>query len=297
MPTSLSGVFTVMPTPFKPDGQVDLADIERLVNFLVAQQVDGLTILGVTGEAAKLTEAEREAILKETLATVAGRIPVVVGTSHSSATVVIHYSKVAEEHGAAGLMISAPPVAKHNLKAVEQHFASLAGAVRIPIVLQDFPPENGIFMPAEFMAELASAHPMITRIKLEDPPTAPKIAQVLHAVRTKIGVFGGLGGTFFLHELQAGAIGTMTGFAYPEILVSIFRKYKDNDLQGAEDTYYRFLPLLNFEAQPGIGLAIRKEIFKRRGAISSATVRDSTAPLSPLLLKQLDATLARVGLA
>lgn len=284
-----------MPTPFREDGELALEDIQNLVDFLIEKGVDGLTILGVTGEANKLTDQEKRDVVETTLRAVNNRVSVIVGTTAFAPHVVIYHSHHAARAGAAGLMISPPSVAKHNLSAVKKHFQIVSDSVTLPIVLQDFPPENNIFMSGAFMAELADSVQRITHIKLEDPPTAVKVRETLQAARSPVGIFGGLGGTFFLNELQAGAIGTMTGFAFPEVLLEIYEKFGAGNETAAAEVYYRYLPLLNFEAQPGIGLAIRKEILRRRGALRTNTLREPAAPLPPSLFTQLDDLLARMN--
>lgn len=295
MKDNLKGVFNVMPTPFREKGELALQDIDNLVEFLVEKGVNGITVLGVTGEANKLTDAEKHAVVEATLKAVNNRVPVVVGTTAFAPHVVIYHSQNAADAGAAGLMISPPSIAKHNLSAVKKHFQLVSDAVTLPIVLQDFPPESNIFMSGAYMAELADSIERITHIKLEDPPTPPKVRETLKCVRSPIGIFGGLGGTFFLNELQSGAIGTMTGFAFPEVLVEIYKKYSSGDETGAAEVYYRYLPLLNFEGQQGVGLAIRKEILRRRGALTTNALREPASPLPSYLLAQLEDALARVN--
>ena len=164
----------------------------------------------------------------------------------------------------------------------------------LPVVLQDDPAASGVRLPVDVLLRAAEAC-RAAAVKLEDPPTPPKIAQLL-AARPDLRVFGGLGGLHALGELRRGAVGTMTGFAYPEVLRAVRLAVARGDLRGAAGVFDRYLPLIAFEAQPGIGIAIRKELLRRRGVLVSAATRMG-APPDPLTLQELDEVLDRAGMA
>jgi 4-hydroxy-tetrahydrodipicolinate synthase len=165
-------------------------------------------------------------------------------------------------------------MAKLNSDAVVRHFSALAEAVDIEIVVQDYPPISGFAMEPWLLARIAKEIPRARTIKLEDPPTPFKTSRILQACGdTPVRIFGGLGGVFLLEELLAGATGAMTGFAFPEVLVNIVALYRSGNLEEAADMFYRAVPLMRFEFQEGIGMAIRKEVLRRRGAIASAAIR------------------------
>jgi 4-hydroxy-tetrahydrodipicolinate synthase len=293
----LTGIYNITPTPFKADGSLDEPSLRRLTEFTRGTGVNGMTILGVLGEADKLTERERERVTEIVIETAAGRLPICVGTTHAGTDGCIAYSRRAQEQGAKAVMVAPPKLARTNDGALERHYMAVAEAVDIPVVVQDFPPAvGGITMSVELIAKLASASPRLSFLKLEDDPAPMKITQIL-AVSKAVKIFGGLGGMMFLEELRHGAIGTMTGFAFPEILVDIFTKFTSGDRDGATEVFYKYLPIIRFENQPRINLALRKHIYQLRGVIASARVRSPFTPVDFDTLADLDDIIARLGLA
>lgn len=262
----MHGVFNILATPFDESGKIDEESLRSLVDFQVKAGAAGLTILGIMGEVSKLAEAERDLVVTTVLSQVEGRIPVVVNATHSGTRVVIDLARRAADAGAAGIMV-APPSNLRNLDGLADFYRTISQATSLPIVVQDEPVTTGVIMPASFLAGLG-----LPMIKLEEAPVPAKISRILEK-RPEARIFGGLGGLYFLHELQRGAVGTMTGFAYTEILVSIYNDFTEGRPEQARDTFYRYLPLISYEGQSGIGLAIRKEILKRRGAIRCADIR------------------------
>jgi 4-hydroxy-tetrahydrodipicolinate synthase len=268
----LTGVYNILSTPFTTDGRLDTDSLHRLTQATIDAGVDGITVLGVAGEAQKLNPEERQTVIQIVIDQAAGRIPVIVGTSQDGTDLTIEASRVAAQHGASGLMI-APPAFLQPGPALTEHFRRIAREIDLPIILQDFPAVNGVTMSPRQMAELCAEVSTIKTIKLEDVPTPQRTAQTLALTGDEITIVGGLGGMYLLDELRRGSSGTMTGFAYPEALVAIWNAWKSGDRARSAETYYRALPLLVFEGQPKLGVAIRKEILRRRGLIDSATVR------------------------
>jgi 4-hydroxy-tetrahydrodipicolinate synthase len=178
---------------------------------------------------------------------------------------------------------------KLNSEAVVRHYKALADAVDIEIVVQDYPPISGFAMEPSLLARIAREIPRARTIKLEDPPTPFKTSRILEAAGdTPVRIFGGLGGVFLLEELLAGATGAMTGFAFPEILVGIVSNYRAGKVADAADLFYRSVPLMRFEFQEGIGMAIRKEVLHRRGALASPATRAPGATLDRTTTEALD---------
>ena len=284
-----SWVFSVLPTPFDARGLVDTASLRRVVELFVGAGVDGLTALGVTSEVARLTEAERWLVLETVIDAVSERVPVVAGTSAEGLHACIEYSRQAQAIGAAAVMVSPPRQPKLNSEAVVQHYRALAEALEIDIVVQDYPPISGFAMEPALLARIAREVPRARTIKLEDPPTPPKITRILEqCAEVPVRIFGGLGGVFLLEELLAGAAGAMTGFAYPEALVEIVARYRSEDVAGAAESFYKLVPLMRFEFQEGIGMAIRKELLRRRGALADARVRPPGGALDAATLAALE---------
>ena len=292
----LTGVYNITPTPFAADGSLDVDSLKRLTLFTRDKGVHGMTILGVLGEADKLTESERDRVIATTVEAAGSGFPICVGTTHAGTDGCIAYSRRAQELGARAVMVAPPKLARANDAALERHYLAVAEAIDIPVVVQDFPPSvGGILMSVDVIARIGAASPRCRYLKLEDEPSPMKVSQV-RAANPDMIVLGGLGGMMFLEELRHGAHGTMTGFAYPEILVEIFRRFTAGDVDGAAEVFYRYLPLIRFENQPRINLAIRKHIYHRRGAIASSRARAPYAPVDAETLADLDDILRRLDL-
>lgn len=290
------GVYNIMATPFDESGELDPPSLGDLVEFQLARGVTGLTILGNLGEVRYLTDAERQQIVELTMTQVRGRVPVIVGMGFSGAHATISHARRAEAAGAAGLMV-APPVGARGQDVIVDHYSRVGDATALPIVVYDEPLSSGVVMPPGTLARIVEAVPTASAIKLEDPPTPVKLTHIRKLLGGRAQIFGGLGGAFFLEELTRGADGTMTGFAFSEILVAIYRQSAAGHATQARAIFERYLPLIRYEAQPGIGLALRKELLRRRGAIRTSVLRPPAQPLDPETLAELDGTLAAVGLA
>jgi 4-hydroxy-tetrahydrodipicolinate synthase len=289
----LDGVYSVLPTPFQANGDLDEVSLRRVVDLFIAAGVNGVTALGVTGEVARLDERERCRVLDVVVEQVNGRIGVVAGTTAEGTRTCIGYSRHAHGAGATAVMVSPPRMAKLNSDAVLRHYAALANAVDIDIVVQDYPPIAGFAMEPVLLARIAREVPRARTIKLEDPPTPFKTSRILESCgEIPVRIFGGLGGVFLLEELLAGATGAMTGFAFPEILVRIVSLFRAENVAEAAELFYRAVPLMRFEFQEGIGMAIRKEVLRRRGALGEAGARAPAAALDQKTREALDRVMA-----
>jgi 4-hydroxy-tetrahydrodipicolinate synthase len=291
----LRGVWNIVPTPFDDSGALDEPSLRRLIDFVIATGVQGLTILGVLGEAGKLSDAERTRVIEVTLEAAAGRLPVCVGVTHAATGRCLAFAREAEVAGAAALMVAPPTLSRPNEAAVRRHLEALAASVALPLVLQDFPPASGVYLAPAFIGALAADIAACRWLKLEDDPTPQKVSAVL-AVDPAVRILGGLGGSFMLEELGRGAVGVMTGFGFPEILVAIWRSFVAGDHERARDTFYRYLPLIRFENQGGLNLPLRKHLYQRRGAITCAAARAPHAQLDDTTLRELTELLAHLDL-
>ena len=290
---AFEGVYSVLPTPFRGGADVDVESLKKVVQMIVGAGVNGVTALGVTGEASRLHDRERHLIVETVVSEVAGRARVIVGASADGVRTCIEYSREAKALGASAVMVTPPRMLKLNSESVVNHYKALADAVDLPIVVQDYPPISGFAMEAGLLARIAREVPAARTIKLEDPPTPFKTARILIAAGdTKVNILGGLGGVFLLEELMAGAAGVMTGFAYPEVLVKVVSLYRSGAVDDAADLFYRFVPLMRFEFQEGIGMAIRKEVFRRRGVLADGSTRAPGAVLDSGTRAALDSVLA-----
>lgn len=273
------GVYIIAATPFGDDGRLDLASTERMVDFYLKSGVTGMTILGVMGEAPKLSFDESITFAKAVLDQVGGRVPVVVGASAPGFEVMQAVVDKVMALGAAGVMVS--PLA--GLKTEEAIATYFSGVVKrlgpaVPIVLQDYPQLTQVHMSAGLINKLLAELPSIKILKHEDCPGLRKLGQVRAAERSgagarRVSILVGNSALYLVQELKRGADGANTGFAYPEMLVEAVNRFFAGDEQGAEDLYDIYLPLVRYEQQPAVGLAIRKEVLRRRGVISSAALR------------------------
>jgi 4-hydroxy-tetrahydrodipicolinate synthase len=292
----LSGVLPITLTPFTDDGSVDEASIDTLVEDYLAAGAHGLTILGIMGEAARLLDDERDAVLRRYLRAVGGRVPVVAGVSARATRMAQEYARRAEDAGAAAVML-APPDNVKNLDLVFEHFRRVAETVSVPVVVQDEPVNTGVTMPAPFLVRLLDEIPGCRYLKLEETPTLPKITAVRQQVSVPVGIFGGLGGLYLYEELLRGADGIMTGFGFPTVLVRTYELFVAGEREAAREYFFRHLPLIRYEAQLGVGgVTIRKHVFARRGVIASPHARFPAPPVDQLTLAELDDLIEALGL-
>ncbi len=295
----LRGVCTIALTPFTDEGDVDLVGIDSLTDYYLGSGVHGLTILGIMGEAHKLSDAERQAVMGRYLSAAASGVPVIVGCSAMATRVAIERAREAEEAGAAAVMV-APPNNVNSLDLVFEHFRRVAEAVSVPVVVQDEPVNTGVVMPAPFIAQVVNKIEGCRYVKLEEAPTTIKISSLIHRIEDeekRSGIFGGLGGMYFYEELARGATGIMTGFAYQEALARTYELFTEGGKREAQEYFFRYLPLIRFEAQLGVGgVGIRKEVFKMRGVISSSHVRFPAPALDEETLRELKELVGLLGL-
>ena len=293
------GVFVIAATPFTDRGEVDLESIDSLTEFYLEKGVSGMTVLGMMGEAPKLSESETTLVMERFLKRVNGRVPVTVGVSSASNLRLERLSKEAMSLGAAGVMVAPIP----NLKLDEQvygYFTTVANLLGkdIPICLQDFPQATGVHMSVNVINQLTDDFSQVVMLKHEDFPGMRKLSQIRDqskaSNRRRISILVGNGGLFLPQEMLRGADGAMTGFAYPEMLVQVCDLFDAGKPKEAEDLFNIYLPLLRHEFQYGIGLALRKETLHRRGAIKSAYVRRPGPVLDAKDHDELSALISRL---
>lgn len=287
----LHGVIPILATPFREDESLDLPSLDRLVRFMVDAGTDGVTVLGVLGESNRLSDRDREQAIRAAVAAAQGRVPVVVGASHPGTQATVDLVAMAADLGASAVMItpSAEPVPSDER--VFEYFRRIGERARLPIVLQDHPASTGVHMPVPLMLKIVREVERVIAIKEEAVPTPPKL-RALRAGMTerKVRILTGLGALYGLFDLEAGSDGFNTGFAFPEVLSAMVRAARSSDWERVRALYTRFLPLIVFEQQPGV--AVRKAILRRRGLLSTATVRHPGGALPPGAGEQLDRLLA-----
>lgn len=289
MSYKLEGIHFMLPTPFGNDQSVSAQSFEPLIELAKASGCVGVVCLGVMGESSRLSDTERVLVMETVLSmSKARQLSVVVGVSSESIHLVCQRAIEAERLGADAIMVAPSRLAKPNDAFLLQYYTAVHDSCQIPVIIQDYPAESGIFMSPEIIAELNSKLSRAHYLKLEDSPTPPKITRIANLTGDKLGIFGGLGGSFLFEELQRGAIGTMTGFAYPEVLVAMYDSIKSGNVERARKIFYDWVPYIRYENQPGIGLAIRKYAMARRGVLSDATVRPPTPSLDDATVSELN---------
>lgn len=286
------GLWGVLATPFAEGTlEVDETSLRRQVQLHHAAGSTGLLVLGVLGEAARLTPAEQvdvvDAVTRE-----AGELPIVIGLSAlETATAVDSATRLLEASNGAtpAFMVQVNTNESDELAA---HFAAVHEATGAGIVVQDYPVASKVNISSAELVKALSQCPFAVAVKSEAPPTSLAIAELSQQV--DIPVFGGLGGLGLLDELMAGAAGAMTGFSYPEALRATLTAFDNGGYAAAREAYLPWLPLVNFEAQAGIGLAIRKTSLCARGIFTSAAVRPPAPAMHEALRPLLHAHLAQL---
>ena len=288
---SARGVYLITVTPFTDSGALDASSTDRMVDFCLESGVTGLTVLGIMGEAPKLTMQESEAFVRQVLARVQGRVPVVVGASAPGFAAMKELTERVMALGASGVMVAPPSTVRTDdqilgyFDMVSETLASVSGAHGVPWVLQDHPVATGVQMSARTIMNIVRNAPSCVMLKHEDCPGLAKLSAIKAAMDSqelrRISILTGNGGGLFLpEELTRGADGAMTGFAYPEMMVDVCAAHAAGDVERAHDLFDAYLPLARYEQQSGIGLAVRKHLFVQRGVIASAFVRKPGPKLS-----------------
>ena len=290
------GVYVISVTPFTQTGAIDFDSLDRVVDFYFEKGADGLTILGMMGEAQKLTQAESRAVAQRVITRAAGK-PVVVGVSAPGLAAVGELGRAVMDMGAAGCMVTTPGNLKTDPQ-IRDYVAQAARAVgeTVPVVLQDFPLATGVQISDEVLGRIIDDVPQVVMLKHEDWPGLAKITALRKAEaegRRRISVLCGNGGVFLPEEIARGADGAMTGFGYPEMLADVLRLAGAGDMDRAQDIFDAYLPLVRYEQQPGAGLAVRKYVLAKRGAIASAALRAPGAGLARAAIAEVERLLVR----
>jgi dihydrodipicolinate synthase/N-acetylneuraminate lyase len=278
-----TGVFPVAPTPFLDNGDLDLEGQRRVLDCMVDQGVDGLCILANYSEQFLLTDDERDTLMDLCLGHVAGRVPVIVTTSHFSTRIAAERARKAAEAGASLLMLM-PPYHGTGLRADEramiEHFARVAEAARIPIMVQDAP-LSGVSLSVPFMARLAREVPLVRYFKIEVAGTAAKLRGLIEAGGEAVeGPFDGEESITLMADLDAGATGTMSSALLPDLIKPVVEHHRSGRRKEAAAEYARILPLINYENRQ-CGLRAAKTVMKEGGVIRSDAVRHPLEGLHP----------------
>jgi 4-hydroxy-tetrahydrodipicolinate synthase len=292
------GVFIIAATPFTDDGALDLQSVDTLTDFYLRSGVHGFTLLGMMGEAHKLTADESLAVVDRVIAR-AGDKQVIVGVSHAGLENVRRLAHEAMVAGASGVMVAPPPGLKGD-DGIYNYYAQVFQALGpdIPVVYQDYPQTTGVYLPVPVFERLVDDFKQLVMLKHEDAPGLAKLTRVREGEkkpgRRRVSILVGNGGLYYPQEMRRGADGAMTGFAWPEMLVEVYELFAAGKAEEAEDLFDIYLPLVRHEVQPAIGLALRKEVLFRRGAIRSPMQRAPGSSLTAADKTELDTMIKRL---
>jgi len=293
------GVFIISATPFADSGALDLDGADRLVEFYLERGIDGLTILGIMGEAPKLTDDEAKTFARHVIGRVAGRVPVIVGASSPGFASMASLTRAVMDAGAAAVMIQPPATAAKGDDAILGYCRKVSETLGpdVPWVLQDFPLLSNVPMSAPLILRIIAACENCVMLKHEDWPGLDKLTAIRKAEdegARRVSILTANGGVFLPFELLRGADGTMTGFAYPEMLTGVWRHFLAGEREAMLDLFDLYLPLVRYEQQPGLGLAARKYVLWRRGALPSPTARAPAPALTAEARAELDWLMQRL---
>jgi len=292
------GVFPIAPTPFLDDGTVDFASIDRLADFYAVCGATGITVLGQLGEASKLEHRESLDVAARMIRR-AGALPVVAGVSSPGFAAMRALTHEVMSLGAAGVMIAPPNTLRTDDQIVGYYRQAVqAIGADVPFVLQDYPLTFSVQMTPGVIRRIVTELPSCVMLKHEDWPGLEKISQLRQFERDgmrRISILCGNGGLFLDYEMERGANGANTGYAFPDMLCDVVRLSAGGEREQAHDLFDAHLPLLRYEQQPGVGLAVRKYILMRRGLLTSAAQRTPAAAMSSTAQGEVEHLLARLA--
>jgi 4-hydroxy-tetrahydrodipicolinate synthase len=297
--SDVRGVLPIAPTPFFDDGNIDTASIDRLMDFYLSIGATGVTVLGQLGEAPKLEHTESVAIARQVIAR-SGKLPVVVGVSAPGFAAMRALTREVMDAGAAGVMI-APPNTLRTDDQIVGYYKQAVDAIGadVPFVLQDYPLTFSVQMTPAVIRRIVTELPSCVMLKHEDWPGLEKISHLRAFERDgsmrHISILCGNNGLFLDYEMERGADGANTGYAFPDMLCDMVRLTAAGQREAAHDLFDAHLPLLRYEQQPGVGLAVRKYIMMRRGLLTSAAQRKPAAPLTAAAREEVEHLLARLA--
>lgn len=294
-----AGVFPIAPTAFHPDGRIDEVSTDRLIETYLAAGSTGVTVLGIMGEAPKLEPEESLAIATRFIKGMKN-LPVIVGVSAPGFAAMRSLAHASMDRGAAGVMIAPVP----SLRTDDQITGYYRQAIEaigddIPFVIQDYPLTLSVQMTPKVIRQIVQDHASCVMLKHEDWPGLEKISALrgcqADGSMREISILTGNGGLFLDFEMERGADGAMTGYAFPEMLVDVVRFQKAGQRDAAHDLFDAHLPLLRYEQQQGVGLAVRKYTLMKRGILASDAQRKPGAGLSAKAKAEVDYLLARLA--
>jgi 4-hydroxy-tetrahydrodipicolinate synthase len=297
--STAAGVYSIAPTPFQEDGSIDWTSVDKMTDFYFEAGCNGITILGVLGEASKL-DAEEALALASRVIKRAGSKPIIVGVSASGLAAMRSLARKVMDMGAAGVMI-APGSGLRTDDQITAYFRNAVEAIGsdIPWVLQDYPQSTGVTMSTSVVRKVVTENPSLVILKHEDWPGLDKISILRNWEKggsmRKISILIGNNGLFLDFELDRGVDGANTGYAFPDMLVETVTLAKEGKRDEAHDLFDAHLPLMRYDQQPGVGLAVRKYVLMRRGILATAAMRKPAPAFTTETRSEVDYLLARLA--
>src|ERR1700754_1900223 len=293
-----AGPFAIAPTPFHDDGRIDEKSIDRLTDFYASVGCDGVTVLGILGEAPKLDAKEAEQVAVRFVKR-AKNMQGIVGLSAPGFASGSSLARASMDAGAAGVMIAPPPSLRTDDQIIGYFKQAQEAIGDIPWVLQDYPLTLSVVFTTAVIRKIVMDSPSCVMLKHEDWPGLEKISALRGFQKDgslrPLSILTGNGATFLDFEMERGADGAMTGYAFPELLIDVVKLSKAGKRDAAHDLFDAHLPLIRYEQQPGAGLAVRKYVLQKRGVIASSAQRKPGAGITPAARAEVDYLLSRVA--
>ncbi len=282
------GIFAIVVTPFSDELALDEAALRRQIEFCIKKGAAGLVGPANAGEFATMSDDERRRWIRVVVETAAGRVPVIAATTHGHTVPAVALSRYAQEIGADGIMAMPPHILHPDASGCYDYYRALDEALRIPICIQNFMGPIGTPMPSDLLARMCSELEWVQYLKEETLPEPRAISRTLAAAGDACrGVFGGQGGIYMIDEWRRGACGNMPASQSVDVHAQIWRMLEEENETGARTLFNRLLPLLNFERMHGV--AVYKQVFRRRGIFTSTASRIPGAYLDQHDLREFDA--------
>ena len=292
------GVYAIATTPFLDNGDIDFNSVDKLSEYYLESGSKGITILGVMGEAPKMNLEEQKYLVQRYVKNLRDKIPIIIGVSNPGLDNLKNIAQEGMQLGANGVMVAGLNGLKNDDQ-IENYFDSVVRYLEgVPICLQDYPPTTNVHFSVSSIEKIFAKHPQFEMFKHEDCPGHRKLTQLIKSrgnlEREKYSILVGNGGLYVPQELFRGADGIMTGFAFTSMLVNVYDLFQKGSREESEDLFDIYLPLIRHEQQFGIGLALRKEVLKKMGIISSSKTRSPGPKLDKDDLEELDRLLSRL---
>jgi 2-keto-3-deoxy-L-arabinonate dehydratase len=284
----LKGVIPILSMPFTDDEAVDQEALGSEIDFLVDAGVDAMGF-GFGSEILRLTDAERDGAVRAASAQLGGRCELIVSVGGGSVAALFQRARDAQHAGATVLMVTPPGGAAATLTTCQEAFAALESEIGLPMIIQDAPSMTGLVMPPQFLASLTDRLKLVTALKIEAIPSAPKLGEVTDLVGDRVSVLGGAGGGDFFHELARGATGTMPGAGLPGAFTDVWTLFRAGNVAGARAQFNSMLPLLTLSLRSlDTFLYVQKELLRRAGVIPSARLRRPSERFDSKFRQELD---------